>query len=152
MNDMCDLCPERVSTVLADGCRLCHEHYDQAWAFQKAVEAEATIAAGGPFPQVCPRRGETPPLSSWPDSDTWSYGHGLVGGGTQILTCSFCGGALPAQVIAKVAAGWTLSPTNKRYKAYLHDPGGAMVAKVYGQHFQPVEHLILRQVAQDGVR
>ena len=44
--------------------------------------------------------------------------------------CSYCGSLRPDQVLARIAAGETITPTDKNYKAYL-----ANYRKIYFQHF-----------------
>lgn len=105
--------------------------------------------------QTCPRRAEGGPWSMEEDQDRWVTGRWLpdnplgrladrwhrwlytkTGGsaGSQVWpgpgpaprTCSFCGGAHPADVTALILEhGWEVEPTTKWYKRYIQPPGYA---------------------------
>lgn len=52
----------------------------------------------------------------------WQVGW-LEAWGDPPLTCSFCGGSRPLDVMRLIAAGWEIEPTTKGYKYYIHPPG-----------------------------
>lgn len=75
---------------------------------------------------TCPRRREdgtdnpnSPLRGSGLNQDTWSRGHGLMG---QKRGCSYCGSMHPDDFMQAVRDGKEVGPTDKSYKAYLHEP------------------------------
>lgn len=83
--------------------------------------------------QTCPRRvGEFGPWERAEGLDTWTmrgkYRH-----------CNFCGSMHPDDFMKLVEDGYAIGPTDKSYKAYVHDAGdhpegGSYVGKFYFQH------------------
>jgi hypothetical protein len=59
------------------------------------------------------------------DLDTWLPGDWVM--------CSFCGSLKPDHFLDRVREGWKIDPTDKTYKAYIHNPSGGQ-HKVYFQH------------------
>lgn len=151
----CDRCDMRANSS-GPGYQFCRAHFDEYWAERKERLAEATRAAGGPFPQRCPRRDEMFQQGGPPDEtpDHWAYGHGLVTGDDEdILTCSYCGSAHPDFFAKRVAEGWLWHGTDKSYKAYLAKPTGEQVAKFYYQHLsEPQRRALVHLVNAGGVQ
>lgn len=82
-------------------------------------------------PQSCPRRLlEYGPWESEEGLDAWQTEPRREG--EQTPFCSFCGSLHPERFFELVREGWTVSPTDKNYKAYLK--GGGLWAKFYFQH------------------
>lgn len=73
--------------------------------------------------QTCPRRmNEFGPWKREADLDTWR----------QDDSCSFCGSLNPATLMARLEAGTvTLQPTDKNYKVYVQNQGGAPFRQAY---------------------
>lgn len=87
--------------------------------------------------QTCPRRmREMGPWSREEGQDSWLDEPRRTGGAVPV--CSFCGSLHPGKFLELVAEGWLVGPTDKSYKAYLHqtsrDPEGPVRAKFYFQH------------------
>lgn len=149
----CDRCDMR-ATSYGKGYKFCHAHFDEYWAERNARMAEETRAAGGPFPQRCPRRDEMfqrgGPADETPDR--WEYGHGLATGDHEgILTCSYCGSAHPDAFVTKLRdEGWEWHGTDKNYKAYLHRPGHGDVAKFYFPHLSDEQRQELVDLVNAG--
>lgn len=66
---------------------------------------------------ACPRRAESYAIMA--REDTWKRGHGLIG---QKRGCSYCGSMHPEDFLQAVRDGKEVGPTDKSYKAYLHEP------------------------------
>lgn len=153
MNRSCDRCDMPATTYYGSNYEtraFCRAHADQFHAEERQRFADETVAAGGPWPQTCPRRmGEWGPWERNEGEDRWEYGHGIITP-ELIPTCSFCGGAQPEFVIEKVREGWMLHGTDKRYKAYFSKPSGEDVAKVYFQHFTMEQREALQAALNDA--
>jgi len=69
--------------------------------------------------QTCPRRmHEMGPWSRAEGQDSWSDAPRREGEVTPF--CSFCGSLHPGKFLSLIADGWAIGPTDKNYKAYLH--------------------------------
>lgn len=72
----------------------------------------------------CPRRNEgfNSSVFKLPLEDTWGNDN----------TCSFCGSLNPDDFLARIRAGDVeIEPTDKNYKAYLRNAGGALFKQTY---------------------
>lgn len=106
--------------------------------------------------QTCPRRiMEMGPWDKAEGIDDWRESPRRDGEVTPY--CSFCGSLHPGKFLALIAQGWSVGPTDKNYKAYLHptreegpEPGGRpgdplpqitpqIQAKFYYQHLSPTQ-------------
>lgn len=112
-----------------------------------------------PERHTCPRRAEAPAFHRQGDDlDTWVVRDGL-------RHCSFCGSLHPDEVMAHwLGQTWTLSPTDKSYKAYVHlarldteeiDPespftSGPYVGKFYFQHLDEGQRGAFIEAYNDG--
>lgn len=73
---------------------------------------------------ICPRRGEGPVIPGYPSED-----HFREDG-----TCSFCGSLAPDEFMRRVEVGDVeLGPTDKSYKVYVENKGGAPFKMTYRQ-------------------
>lgn len=93
-----------------------------------AALREIERAAGKPAEQ-CPRRGEPGPWLAGAGADDYWRSDG---------TCSYCGSLAPDVLMDRIEAGTVqLGPTDKNYKAYVKNDGGADLgfAKFYFPHF-----------------
>lgn len=69
--------------------------------------------------QSCPRRlREMGPWDRSEGIDQWLESPRQEGEATPF--CSFCGSLHPGKFLEMVAQGWSVGPTDKNYKAYLH--------------------------------
>lgn len=75
---------------------------------------------------TCPRRREngmddpsSPFRGAGRNKDKYISGHGLIG---QKRGCSYCGSMHPDDFMQAVRDGKVVGPTDKSYKAYLHEP------------------------------
>jgi hypothetical protein len=108
--------------------------------------------------QSCPRRmREMGPWDRSEGQDEWREEPRRSG--EAVPYCSFCGSLHPGRFLKLVAEGWSVGPTDKNYKAYLHPPrsepdGAAQIqAKFYYQHLSGAQQqqfidLYNRQVMQ----
>lgn len=118
----------------------CRPHWDEREAAKHAEERQATIDAGGPWPQTCPRRfSDLGPWEREEGLDTWDIReqmhHGL-----RARHCSFCGSLHPDDFMERVEQGWLVGPTDKNYKAYLGpNEGSSQETKFYYQHFSEAQ-------------
>lgn len=101
--------------------------------------------------QTCPRRfTDMGPWRREERADRWENRTGLAGGIGP--SCSFCGSLHPDIFMNLLEQGWELGPTDKTYKAYLHEPpaestkdqtasseSGAARAKFYYQHLSDTQ-------------
>lgn len=105
--------------------------------------------------QTCPRRmHEMGPWNREEGQDSWSNEPRREGEVTP--RCSFCGSLHPGRFLELVGQGWAVGPTDKNYKAYLHQvfsgpeqegaPGEPLPrleefvrAKFYFQHFSDAQ-------------
>lgn len=131
-------CIENANIGDSDGY-WCRTHWDEREAAKHAEERRATVDAGGPWPQVCPRRDEGAGLLAYnPEGsetpDTWDIREQLHNG-LRARRCSFCGSLHPDDFMERAKDGWQIGPTDKSYKAYLGSPdGGSHESKFYFQH------------------
>lgn len=69
--------------------------------------------------QTCPRRmAEMGPWDHREGIDEWTETPRREGEMTPF--CSFCGSLHPGKFLELIARGWSVGPTDKNYKAYLH--------------------------------
>lgn len=69
--------------------------------------------------QTCPRRMTEPgPWEQREGMDEWLERPHNASGVAPV--CSFCGSLHPGKFLELAARGWMVEPTDKRYKAYLH--------------------------------
>jgi hypothetical protein len=120
-------------TCLVEGCAeqgniadrhgyWCRTHWDEREAARRAEEKRLTEAAGGPWPQTCPRRlSDLGPWERDENLDTWDIREQMHEG-LRARHCSFCGSLHPDDFMALVKDGWIVGPTDKSYKAYLGKP------------------------------
>jgi len=73
-----------------------------------------------PSEHLCPRRAES--AINFPGPDRWEARHGLVHQSQVGMSCSHCGSLHPDRFMELVREGWIVGPTDKNYKAYLHEP------------------------------
>lgn len=95
-----------------------------------------------PDVQTCPRR--MLEMGSWDrseGSDEWLARPTQAGGAAPV--CSFCGSLHPGRFLELVASGWSVGPTDKNYKAYLHpaDPEDAVPPEL-GRTIPEVTHQV----------
>lgn len=119
---------------------LCRPHWEAQEAALRAEEEQATLDAGGPWPETCPRRNTAigGPWERGDDLDTWDIREQMHKG-LRARHCSFCGSLHPDDFMRLVEQGWIVGPTDKSYKAYLGSPDGAhdLETKFYYQHLSP---------------
>ena len=129
-----DGCTERAYIWDRDG-QLCRAHWDAQEATQHAEEKQATLDAGGPWPQTCPRRGgEIGPWERGEGLDTWDVREQMHKG-LRARHCSFCGSLHPDDFMRLIEEGWIVGPTDKPYKAYLGPSSdSSQDTKFYYQH------------------
>lgn len=71
----------------------------------------------------CPRRIEAPYRRRGDDGqDRWEMRPGMGGQPSVGVCCSYCGSLEPGRFMQLVREGWWVGPTDKSYKAYLHQP------------------------------
>lgn len=105
--------------------------------------------------QTCPRRlREMGPWEHAEGIDEWRDSPRRDGEATPY--CSFCGSLHPGKFLELIAQGWSVGPTDKNYKAYLHPvredvpppgrPGDPLPqtapqiqSKFYYQHLSPTQ-------------
>lgn len=76
----------------------------------------------GGIEHVCPRRGENPGPFRRPEIDTWDNDD----------SCSYCGSLDPYTLMERIEAGTVaLGATDKNYKVYVHNAGGAQFKQNY---------------------
>lgn len=89
--------------------------------------------------QTCPRRMRE--MGPWPreeGQDSWLDEPRREGEVTPV--CSFCGSLHPGKFLELVAKGWAVGPTDKNYKAYLHQVfDGPMRTGIPGQRLPELE-------------
>jgi hypothetical protein len=145
VSNQCDIegCEEPANTSSYD-FKACHHHADECREWERALEAEATAEAGGPWLQKCPRRIQDGRDNGWMSQtddprnnpDTWNIRRQMAGG-VLAKHCSYCGSLHPDQFMLMAKDEWVLGPTDKATKVYVHGKGegsGRMESKFYFQH------------------
>lgn len=113
----------------------CSRHADERDAARRAEEKAETEAAGGPWPQTCPRRYEMFQQGGDEGQDTWDIREQMHKG-LRARHCSYCGSLHPDDFMRLIQEGWVWHATDKNYKAYIGSPDGSssMETKFYFQH------------------
>jgi hypothetical protein len=136
----CSTCGAPANISDRDGA-YCRTHWDEQENARHAEEKHATEEAGGPWPQLCPRRVEDGTTDRFLSADrpretpdVWEIREQMHKG-LRARHCSYCGSLHPDDFMERVLAGWEVGPTDKNYKAYLRraDSGGPE-SKFYFQH------------------
>jgi hypothetical protein len=141
----CDVCIAPVY-ITGVGIKLCKVHFDELWAFKRAVEEQETVAQGGPWPTRCPRRDDMfQPQGEGATPDQWHITHDYRD--TILKTCSFCGSLHPDDFMDRVRSGVEVGPTDKNYKAYIGGSGGP---KFYYQHLSADQRREFVELLNDG--
>ncbi len=149
MRDTCstDGCAEPAHIHDTEGS-WCDTHWDAMEAAKHEEERQATEAAGGPWPQTCPRRGgEIGPWERGENLDTWDIREQMHNG-LRARHCSFCGSLHPDDFMHAARDGVEVGPTDKSYKVYVDQAHGG--SKFYFQHLSPEQRQEFIQLLNDG--